>query len=77
MLKSIGILLIAATILLIEVPPLLEKKYKKELYVFSTLLAIGVGLSMAQGLGKTIPNPMDLLTFVLKPLNDIIAPLLK
>lgn len=77
MLKSIGILLIAAAILLIEVPPLLEKKYKKELLVFSILLAIGVGLSITQGLGKTIPNPMDLLTFVFKPLDDVIAPLLK
>ena len=46
MLKSIGILLIAATILWIEVPPLLEKKYKKELLVFAILLAIAVGLSI-------------------------------
>lgn len=77
MLKSIGILLIAAAVLWIEVPPLLEKKYKKELLVFAILLAIGVGLSITIGLGKTIPNPMDLLTFVFKPLNDLIAPLLK
>ncbi|MGX2959674.1 hypothetical protein JNUCC23_10480 [Peribacillus sp. JNUCC 23] len=77
MLKSMGILLIATVILLIEVPPLLEKKYKKELLVFSILLVIGVGLSIAQGLGKTIPNPMDLLTYMFKPLNDVIAHLSK
>ncbi len=77
MLKSMGILLIATAILLIEVPPLLEKKYKKELLVFSILLVIGVGLSIAQGLGKTIPNPMDLLTYMFKPLNDVIAHLSK
>lgn len=77
MLKSIGILLIAAAILWIEVPPLLGKKYKKELLVFSILLAIGVVLAIALGFGKTIPNPMNLLTFVFKPINDLIAPLLK
>jgi hypothetical protein len=70
MLKSIGVLLIAAAILWIEVPSLLEKKYKKELLVFSILLAIGVGLGITLGFGKPIPNPLDLLTFIFKPLND-------
>lgn len=72
MVKSIGILLIAAVILWLEVPPLLKKGYKKELLVFSIFLAIGVALSIAYGLGKTIPNPLDALTFVFKPLNDFI-----
>ncbi|KGM44795.1 hypothetical protein P9D43_11340 [Neobacillus niacini] len=71
MLKVIGILLIAAAILWKEVPPLLEKKDKKELVVFSILLTIGVGLSMALGLGKPIPNPLDFLTFVFKPIHDV------
>ncbi|MEK4229328.1 hypothetical protein [Solibacillus sp. FSL H8-0538] len=77
MIKSIGILLIAAAILWIEVPPLLEKKYKKELLVFSILLAIGVGLSITLGFKKPIPNPFDLLTFIFKPLDDVITLLLK
>ncbi|KGR80065.1 hypothetical protein [Ureibacillus manganicus] len=70
MMKVIGILLIATIILMIEVPQLMEKKHKKELLVFSIILAIGVGLSIAQALGKTIPNPMDLLNLVYKPIND-------
>ncbi len=73
MLKSIGILLIAAIILWIEVPPLLEKKHKKELLVFSVLLAIGVGLGIALGFGQPVPNPIDLLTFIFKPLNNAIT----
>lgn len=77
MIKSIGILLIAAAILWIEVPPLLEKKYKKELLVFSILLAIGVGLSITLGFEKPIPNPLDLLTIIFKPLDDVISQLLK
>lgn len=70
MVKVIGILLIAVIILVIEVPPLRKKKHKKELIVFSILLAIGVGLSIAQALGKTIPNPMEFLKLVYKPIND-------
>ena len=77
MIKSIGILLVSAAILWIEVPPLLEKKYKKELLVFSILLVIGVGLSITLALEKPIPNPFDLLTFIFKPLNDVISLLLK
>lgn len=77
MIKSIGILLIAAAILWIEVPPLLEKKYKKEFLVFSILLAIGVSLSITLGFEKPIPNPLDLLTIIFKPLDDVISNLLK
>ena len=77
MLISIGILLVAAIILWIEVPPLLEKKYKRELIVLSILLAIGVGISIPIAFGKSIPNPLDLITFVLKPLNDVISSLMK
>ncbi|MDI2588908.1 hypothetical protein OR571_17855 [Psychrobacillus sp. NEAU-3TGS] len=73
MLKSAGILLVAAVILFIEVPSLLEKKHKKELIVFSILLAIGVGLSIAYSFGSAIPNPIDLLTFIYKPLHDAIT----
>ncbi|PIC57996.1 hypothetical protein CSV80_06740 [Sporosarcina sp. P12(2017)] len=77
MLKSIGILLLAAAILWFEVPSLLEKKYKKELLVFSILLAIGVVLGILLAFGVTIPPPLELLTFLFTRLTDLIAPLLK
>ena len=77
MIKSLGILLVAGVIILFEVPPLLKQKQKKELFVFSILLIIGVVLSIVFTLGKTIPNPMDFITFIFKPLSDFITQLLK
>lgn len=76
MLKSIGVLLIAAAIAWFEIPSLLDKKHKKELLVFSILLTIGVVLGMVLGFGKTIPSPMDLLTFLFSMLTNLFAPLL-
>ena len=73
MLNSVGILLVAAVILFIEVPSLLEKKYKKELIVFSILLTVGVGLGVAYSIGIKIPNPVDFLTFIYKPLHDALT----
>ena len=72
MLNSLGILLVASVIIIIEVPSLLEKKQKKELIVFSILLFIGVTLSILRAFGINIPNPLDLLTFIFKPMNDLI-----
>ncbi|PZX02423.1 hypothetical protein C7437_11115 [Psychrobacillus insolitus] len=72
MLNSLGILLVATVIIIIEVPSLLEKKQKKELIVFSILLIIGVTLSILRAFGINIPNPLDLLTFIFKPMNDLI-----
>ena len=73
MLKVIGILIIVAAILWMEVPTLKENKLKKELFVFLSLLTIGVALSVAFVLGITIPNPMDLLTFLFKPLISVLG----
>jgi predicted tellurium resistance membrane protein TerC len=72
MLKSIGVLIIAVVIMMIEVPQLLERKSKSELVVFSILLAIGVSLSIAHGFGKAIPNPIELLSLIFKPLNNVL-----
>ncbi|ARF16112.1 hypothetical protein CSV61_01960 [Sporosarcina sp. P3] len=77
MLNSIGILLLTAAIVWYEVPSLLDKKYKKELLVFSILLAIGVVLGIMLGFGVTIPPPTKLVKFLFTPLTDLIAPLLK
>jgi len=73
MVKTIGILFIAAVIVILEVPQLLEKKLIKEIVVFSILLVLGIVLSILLAFGVTVPNPMDLLTYVLKPLSKIVS----
>ncbi len=77
MLVIVGILVVAAFIVLIEVPTLLKKKLRKELWVFSLLLLFGVGLSIANSLQIDIPNPMDWITVVYKPVSDVVSGLLK
>lgn len=74
---SAGILVITVMIIIKEVPTLLRNKLKKELWVFSILLLFGTGLSIAQGLQKEIPNPIDWISFIYKPLSDLISSFLK
>lgn len=72
-----GILVIVAVIIAIDVPPLLRKKLKKELWIFSILLLFGTALSIAQALNMKIPNPLDWITAIYKPFSDMIEKLLK
>ncbi|GED17732.1 hypothetical protein AM501_22015 [Aneurinibacillus migulanus] len=71
------VLIVTALIIIIEVPSLLRKQLRKELWMFSILLLIGTGLSIAQSLQVDIPNPLDLLTIVYKPINDVVKGVLK
>lgn len=72
-----GILVIVGVIIAIDVPSLLRKKEKKELWVFFILLLIGTSLSIAQALHIKIPNPVDWITVIYQPLSDLIETLLK
>ncbi|MEK4485892.1 hypothetical protein MHH81_09895 [Psychrobacillus sp. FSL H8-0484] len=73
MLSSLGILMVATVILTIEVPPLLEKKLKKELILFLIILAIGIGTWILRGFGVTIQSPVDILFPILKPVIDLLS----
>jgi len=72
MLATIGILLITAIIILVEVPHMKKKKQKRDLWVFSLLLLCGFCLGIAEAFELTIPNPLDWISFVYKPVSDII-----
>lgn len=74
--KFSGILAVTALIALLEVPQLWKKKLVKELWVFAILLLAGAGLSFALAMHAPIPNPLDLLTWVYKPISDAVMKLL-
>ncbi len=68
----LGIILVGVLIAAYEVPTLLKKNLIKELWAFSILLIIGVVLSILKSMRIDIPNPLDLLTIIYKPINDFI-----
>lgn len=69
---SIGIVLVGIAVALLEVQPLLKKGLMKELWVFSILLLLGTGLGIAETWGKELPNPLDWMIVIYKPLTDTI-----
>ncbi|NBI30878.1 hypothetical protein [Chengkuizengella marina] len=74
--KVVGILIVVALIAYFEISPMAKKKEIKDLWVFSFLLLIGTVLSIMLAIGVTIPNPLDGLTKVLKPVTNFILGLL-
>lgn len=77
MLAIAGILAAALGIAMIEVPSLLRKNLRKELWVFSILLLFATGLSIAKRLHVKIPNPLDWIAAVYKPFSDALSGLLQ
>ncbi|MDF2713852.1 MAG: hypothetical protein K0R28_777 [Paenibacillus sp.] len=71
MLGIIGMLTVGAGIVLIELP-LLRKRGKKEVWVFCVTLALALGLGMAKSARVPIPNPLDWIAFVYKPVSDAV-----
>ncbi|WP_312474096.1 hypothetical protein [Neobacillus sp.] len=77
MLGVVGVLVVAIIILVKEIPYLKKKKLKREGWTFSILLLFAVGLGIAQSLHLNIPNPLNGLTFIFKPLSKILNEWLK
>lgn len=72
-----GVLAAAAVIMLIEMPSLIKKKLRKELWVFTILLIVGTGLGIAQVLNWPIPSPLNIVIAVYTPISNIIFSHLK
>ncbi|WP_025685781.1 hypothetical protein [Paenibacillus maysiensis] len=69
----LGILLVAAAICMFEVPYMWKKGLKKELWLFSILLLLGVGISSVRALSGFIPTPLDWITAVYRPFTDFLT----
>ncbi len=72
-----GIVVTASLMVILEVPPLLKAKLKRELWLFSILLLLGTLLSIAKYLQIPIPNPLDMLYVIFKPMSDLLFSFLK
>ncbi|TBL81146.1 hypothetical protein [Paenibacillus thalictri] len=77
MLAVAGILAASVMIVAIEVPSLLKNGQIKELWAFSVLLLLGIGLSVAVALHVDIPNPLNAYIAVFKPVSDFLFAFLK
>lgn len=72
MIASLGVLFIASLIWFTDGPTRTKSQNNKDSMAFSILLVLGVGLSIAHILFKPLPNPMDFISFVYKPLSDAV-----
>lgn len=66
----IGIFLTGATISLFEIPPLVKKKYWREIIVYTLLLSVGLTLAILLMLNITIPTPVDFLMNLYRPITS-------
>lgn len=65
-----GILATAVVIVMLEVPGLWKKRQVKELCLFSALLLLGIGVGIAESLHIPLPNPLDLVSYVYRPIGQ-------
>ncbi|MFE5321739.1 hypothetical protein ACFQ88_23870 [Paenibacillus sp. NPDC056579] len=72
-----GIVLSVILIVLTEVPYLLRKRLLPELAVFLVLLLAGTVLSFMEVMRVKLPNPLDWITAVYKPISDAFNAMMK
>ena len=77
MLASIGVLVLALLIALLEVPALLRQKLKKDLVVFCLLLFVSTTLVIMRLLDIPLANPTNGLMAIFTPVSHWIDQLLK
>lgn len=66
------VILVAAALAWVEIPSLRKHQQKKELVVFSVCLGLFVVLGVMKSMNMPIPNPMDALYVIFKPLSLIV-----
>lgn len=72
MLAIFAILITSSAIILIEFPYLLSKHNMKDIWIFSILLLFATGLGIAMAFQVKIPNPIDWISFIYRPVSDVI-----
>lgn len=73
MLGIVGILAVAGAIAWLELPPLLKRRQIRELWAFSVLLLIAVGVSIPAALTSHFPSPLIAFTIIFKPFSKLLS----
>ncbi|OUS67758.1 hypothetical protein B1748_35695 [Paenibacillus sp. MY03] len=68
----VGIAAVAACICVLEIPRMWRSRQWKELGLFGFLLALGTGISVGVGLDAGLPNPMDWLAAIFRPIDILV-----
>ncbi|MGF6947791.1 hypothetical protein QF028_000284 [Neobacillus sp. B4I6] len=71
------IVVIGIIIMFIEVPSLLKKNHRKDLWVFSFLLLLGIVLNILEHMEVSIPNPFKGITAIFQPYSEVISDIFK
>lgn len=72
----LGFLLVGVILSLLEIPPLLKKKWYREIVVYLLLLLTGLALSALLALNIAIPTPLNLLIKIYRPVTNFIEQIL-
>lgn len=67
-----AIVLVGGIIASIEAPALIRNKMTRELWIFAVVLAFAIAVSILHALRVPLPNPLDWITAVFKPVSDYI-----
>ncbi|MEC1717183.1 hypothetical protein [Schinkia azotoformans] len=67
MLKSIGVIFIYIAIAFFQIHQLKKEKMIREIWIFSILMVLTTGVTVAKLNNLPLPSPLDLVVFVLKP----------
>ncbi|NBD25173.1 hypothetical protein [Paenibacillus glycinis] len=65
-------LIAAACVVRYQYPKLKRRKQLKELWLSASILVFALGLSVAQSFHAPIPNPLDWITAIYKPMSKVV-----
>jgi len=77
MVAVLGLVVVALLVIMIEVPSLLKNGQRKEIWIFSFLLVLGVGISIAHIMHVKVPNPLDWIIQLYRPASEMLDNALK
>ncbi|MFD0696965.1 hypothetical protein ACFQZT_23125 [Paenibacillus sp. GCM10027628] len=73
MLVGICVFLISVALACFEIPRIWKQGWRKEVWIYCTLMALGNVMATWKGIAKEIPNPADWITVIVAPLTKLLV----